>query len=258
MAMEELPQSYICGVRFSCVARDRAANKLAELARVRSGGYVCVTGAHGVVSSQNNDEFRQLLNGAAMNTLDGQPVVWLARFKGHSRAGRVTGRELVYDVVGSDPSGEIRHIFIGATAEVTDRIVERLRALNPRISLAPPINPPFKPLSDEELDALCREIETSEPAIIWIGLSTPKQEQLAVRLSHRLPHIPVVAIGAGFDFVAGLKPVAPGFVTKLGLEWFFRMMSEPKRLVSRYADIVPKFIVLAFREITGVGIKNAP
>jgi N-acetylglucosaminyldiphosphoundecaprenol N-acetyl-beta-D-mannosaminyltransferase len=241
------PRTVICGVRFSCFDRAGAAQWLLGSAKNRTGGYVCVTGAHGVVSSQDDAEFKSILNGAAMNTLDGQPVVWISRLRGHSGAGRVTGRELVWDVVDADSSSEVRHIFFGATKDVTDRMIERLRVRNPNVR-AEAYNPPFRALSDEDLDEICASFAENGPKIIWVGLSTPKQERLTVRLSKRFPETPIVAIGAGFDFVAELKPVAPAFVTSLSLEWLFRLASEPKRLFRRYAEIVPRFLLLVARE----------
>ena len=240
------PQTVICGVRFSCFDRAGAARWLSAAAMKGTGGYACVTGAHGVVSSQDDANLRRILNGASMNTLDGQPVVWIARLRGF-KAGRVTGRELVWDVVDEDRVSSIRHVLFGATAEVTGKMIARLRERNANLRVEA-YNPPFGPLSDEELDAICAKFESVEPTIVWVGLSTPKQEQLAVRLSARLPRAPVVAIGAGFDFVAGLKPVAPAFVTSLSLEWLFRLLSEPRRLFWRYAEIVPRFLVLVGRE----------
>jgi N-acetylglucosaminyldiphosphoundecaprenol N-acetyl-beta-D-mannosaminyltransferase len=242
----EHPRTMICGVRFSCLDRQGAAEWLAGAATRGAGGYVCVTGAHGVVSAQDDAVLRTILNGAAMNTLDGQPVVWIARLRGFM-AGRVTGRELVWDVVDLDRGAEIKHVLFGATAAVTDKMTERLRERSPTIKVEA-YNPPFGPLSDEDLDAVCARFSFPGPMIVWVGLSTPKQEQLTVRLSARFPHVPIVAIGAGFDFVAGLKPVAPAFVTSLSLEWLFRLLSEPRRLFWRYAEIVPRFLWLVGRE----------
>ena len=111
------PQTVICGVRFSCFDRAGAAHWLSAAAMKGTGGYACVTGAHGVVSSQDDANLRRILNGASMNTLDGQPVVWIARLRGF-KAGRVTGRELVWDVVDEDRVSSIRHVLFGATAEV--------------------------------------------------------------------------------------------------------------------------------------------
>ena len=181
-----------------------------------------------------------------MNTLDGQPVVWIARLRGFL-AGRVTGRELVWDVVDTDAACEVRHVLFGATAAVTDRMIERLRRRNPAIRVEA-YNPPFGAISDEELERVCSRFEGEGPMIVWVGLSTPKQEQLTVRLSARFPKAPIVAIGAGFDFVAGLKPIAPSFVTSLSLEWLFRLATEPRRLFKRYAEIVPRFLFLVARE----------
>lgn len=245
-AASEHPRTVICGVRFSCFDREGAARWLSEAAQTATGGYVCVTGAHGVVSAQDDAGFRSILNGAAMNTLDGQPVVWIARGRGF-RAGRVTGRELVWDVVDADTAGSIRHVFFGATAAITDKMIERLRERSPRIK-AEAYNPPFGPIDDEALDRICARLAAQGPMIVWVGLSTPKQELLSVRLAARLPMSPIVAIGAGFDFVAGLKPVAPAFLTSLSLEWLFRLLSEPRRLFRRYAEIVPRFLFLVGRE----------
>ena len=239
-------QTTICGVRFSCLDRDGAAQWLVGSAKQGTGGYVCVTGAHGVVAAQDDTNFRQTLNRASMNTLDGQPVVLIARLRGFA-AGRVTGRELVWDVVRDDVACEIDHILFGATAAVTDRMIERLRARNANVRVRA-YNPPFGALSDEDLDQICHRLAPDGPAIVWVGLSTPKQEHLSVRLSARFPQVPIVAIGAGFDFVAGLKPIAPGFVTSLSLEWLFRLASEPRRLFRRYAEIVPRFLLLVGRE----------
>jgi N-acetylglucosaminyldiphosphoundecaprenol N-acetyl-beta-D-mannosaminyltransferase len=241
------PRTVISGVRFSCFDRPGAARWLIDAAREGTGGYVCVTGAHGVVSAQDDPEFKHILNGASMNTLDGQPVVWIARLRGF-KAGRVTGRELVWDVVDTDYAAAVHHVFFGSTPEVTDRMIATLRKRDPQIR-AEVYNPPFRSLSDEDLDELCARFANKGPTIVWVGLSTPKQERLSVRLAARLPQAPIVAIGAGFDFVAGLKPIAPRFVTALSLEWLFRLGSEPRRLFKRYAEIVPRFLMLVGREV---------
>jgi N-acetylglucosaminyldiphosphoundecaprenol N-acetyl-beta-D-mannosaminyltransferase len=107
----------------------------------------------------------------------------------------------------------------------------------------------FRALSEEELDRVCSGLASGGPMIVWLGLSTTKQEHLAVHLSPRFPKAPVVAIGAGFDFVAGLKPIAPRLMTSLSLEWLFRLATKPRRLFRRYAEIVPRFLILIGREL---------
>jgi len=240
------PRTVIGGVRFSCLDRQHAAQYLLNAAMNGVGGYVCVTGAHGVVSAQDDAEFKSILNSAKMNTLDGQPVVWIARWRGFTVT-RVTGRELVWDVIALDANNQIRHVLFGATPAVTDRMIARLRAQSENIRVEA-FNPPFGPLDDEYLDSICHRLGSNEPTIIWVGMSTPKQERIAARLSKRFPKVPIVAIGAGFDFIAELKQVAPPIVTILGLEWLFRLASEPRRLFKRYAEIVPRFLILIARE----------
>jgi len=241
------PRTTICGIRFSCLDRKSAAEWLINAAKEGTGGYVCVTGAHGIVSAQDDPDFRDILNAASMNTLDGQPVVWIARWRGHT-VERVTGRELVGDVVARDNNAQVRHVLFGATQYVTDKMMQRLRKMNSDICVDV-FNPPFGELSEEELDSICRQIHSKKPTIVWVGLSTPKQERLAVRLSKRYPTAPVVAIGAGFDFVAGLNRSAPHFMTVLCLEWLFRLASDPRRLFKRYAKVVPWFLLLITKEI---------
>jgi len=256
-AQEDHPRTTICGIRFSCFDRGRAAQWLLSAAKEGTGGYVCVTGAHGVVSAQDDLGFREILNTASMNTLDGQPVVWIARWRGHS-VERVTGRELVRDVVAQDGNAQIRHVLFGATPRVTDKMIQHLRTMNSNVHVDV-YNPPFCVLGDEELDGICQQLRSAEPTIIWVGLSTPKQERLAVRLSKRFSKVPVVAIGAGFDFIAGLSPSAPHFITALGLEWLFRLVYDPRRLFKRYANVVPRFLLLIAREIgAGKLLDDAP
>lgn len=240
------PQTVIGGVRFSCFDRKQAAQFLVSLAEKGFGGYVCVTGAHGVVSAQDDAEFKSILNSASMNTLDGQPVVWIARRRGFDVT-RVTGRELVWDTVDLDARNKIRHVLLGATPAVTDRMIARLGTRRENIRVEA-FNPPFGPVDDDYLDTICRRLGSGEQTIVWLGLSTPKQERLAVRLSKRLPRTPIVAIGAGFEFVGELKQAAPRIVTLLCLEWLFRLALEPRRLFWRYAEVVPRFSMLVARE----------
>lgn len=241
----------ICGVTFSCFDRKYAAQWLVDAAMSNHACHVCVTDAHSIVVAQDDRYFRDILNSAAMNTLDGQPTVWIARWRGFA-AERVTGRELVYDVIAQDRDARIRHVFFGSTPLVTNRMIQRLCELDPRVRLEA-FNPPFEALSDDELNNICQRLKSSEPTIVWVGLSTPKQQFLALRLSKSFGNAPVVAIGAGFDFVAGLKPCAPALIRLLCLEWLFRLASDPRRLFKRYAKVVPRFLILLAREIIREG-----
>jgi N-acetylglucosaminyldiphosphoundecaprenol N-acetyl-beta-D-mannosaminyltransferase len=251
------PRTVICGVSFSCFDREGAAAWLLESARSGGGGYVCVTGAHGVVSAQDDAEFRCILNSASMNTLDGQPVAWIARLRGFAVT-RVTGRELFWDIVARDSRNQVRHVLLGATPAVTEKMIVRLRERSENVRVEA-FSPPFRELSDDDLNEICCRICSSEPTIVWVGMSTPRQERVAARLSKCYRNAPIVAIGAGFDFVAGLKPIAPRIVTLLCMEWLFRLASEPRRLFKRYVHVVPRFLLLIGREmVAGNLIRRHP
>lgn len=240
------PKTSVCGVSFSCLDRRQAAQWVIDAALEGRGGYVCVTGAHGVVAAQDDCEFMDILNAAGMNTLDGQPVVWIARSRGY-KVERVTGRELVWEILARDTDAAIRHVLFGATPNVTDRMIVRLKTKSPQLRVQAH-NPPFTEMADRELDSVADRLRAPGPAIVWLGLSTPKQERLAVRLTKRFPNAPIVTIGAGFNYIAGIHPVAPRIVTMLGLEWLFRLACEPHRLYRRYAHVVPRFLFLVGKE----------
>ena len=103
-------------------------------------------------------------------------------------------------------------------------------------------HPPFGEISDSQLKEAYDELQVTQPSVVWVGISTPRQEHLAARLAKLWPNVPIVAIGAGFDFVAGMKPEAPRIMTVLCLEWLYRLHSEPSRLFKRYAHTVPRFL----------------
>lgn len=244
------PNAVIAGVKFSVLDRQGVAQALLDACLSRRGGYVCVTGAHGVVHSQEHAGFQNILNGAMVNCVDGQPSVWLLRLKGIKLAHRVTGRELLFDIMDLDTCHNIRHVFYGSTKNVTDRMTARFLRRDPCIDVGQAANPPFGPIDRDALEEFCASTESEKPTIIWVGLSTPKQEQIALVLSHRLPKVIVIAIGAGFDFAAGLLNEAPSVLTKMGLEWLFRLICEPRRLWPRYSYIVTRFLRLSAIELS--------
>lgn len=252
----------IAGVDFSVLTRMEAVQRVFDWALGNIGGYVCVTGAHGVVQSRRDAHFRTVLNSASMNCPDGQPTAWLMRLKGFRQAERITGRELLRGVAAIDRNRSVHHVLLGSSEKVTDQMVARLEASFPGIRIEAVINPPFRPLIQSDFDSICEEIRGTERLIIWVGLSTPLQESLALRVSSQLPSAVVVAIGAGFDFVAGTKTEAPRVMTVTGLEWLFRLGCEPRRLWRRYAYVIPWFVILFVRELlfssTATHGKNTP
>ena len=242
---DEMDTFEFAGLPFSRVDRPTAAANLFHLAIAETASFVCVTGAHGVVEARYNKAFRDILCAAAMVMPDGQPTVRIAQLRGIQDISRVTGWELMLDVAEFDSTNVLNHFFFGATQEVTDGLKHVLSIRYPDITIAGVINPPFREPTIEDIEDLAGRIIQSRANIIWIGLSTPRQERLAAALVPRLPAGVIAAVGAGFDFVAGTKPIAPRWVSVLCLEWLYRLANEPRRLWRRYFYIVPQFIWIA-------------
>ncbi len=209
----------------------------------RAQHYVCITGVHGVIESQSDDELRRIHNASGMTTPDGMPLVWMSHWLGQSRTRRVYGPDLMRKLSGARTGH--RHFYYGGGNGVAETLKAKLEAENPHLTVVGTLSPPFRPLTPAEDDAIVAQINATRPDIIWVGLSTPKQERWMASHLGRVDAPVMIGVGAAFDFLAGLKAQAPVWMQRNGLEWLFRMTTEPKRLARRYLTIVPKFIWLA-------------
>lgn len=235
----------LLGVRVSLVRPGDALGAIETWIAERSRRYVCITGVHGIVESRRDTGLRAIHNRADMVTPDGMPLVWLARALGHAGIARVYGPDLMRALTAISPERGYRHFCYGGAPGTPERLADRLRTRHRGLQVVGTYSPPFRDLTPEEDAAIVDEINRAAPDILWIGLSTPKQERWMA--AHRaLLDVPViVGVGAAFDFLAETKRQAPAWMGNSGLEWFFRLCTEPRRLWRRYADIVPTFIVLS-------------
>lgn len=232
---------------------------VATMERWIAGGrreYICVSGAHGVMECQRDEELRRIHNQAGMVTPDGMPLVWLSRIHGAHHVARVYGPDLMLAVCARSEATGARHFFFGGAGGVPERLAENLRKRFPHLNVAGTYSPPFRALSAEEEQAIVDRINAAAPDVVWVGLSTPKQERWMATNRARLTAPVLVGVGAAFDFHAGLKRQAPLWMQRSGFEWLFRLATEPKRLWRRYAVIVPAFLVLiALQEL---GLRRRP
>jgi N-acetylglucosaminyldiphosphoundecaprenol N-acetyl-beta-D-mannosaminyltransferase len=197
------------------------------------------TGMHGISEAQDDPAFKEILNSTDLVVADGMPLVWLGRWHGHAMRRRVYGPELMATFCRQ--TGDIyRHFLYGGAPGVADRLADILsKKYGARI--VGTYCPPFRPLTDEEERGLHVTLQAAAPQIVWVGLSTPKQERWM--FEHRpLLNVPVLAgVGAAFDFLAGTAKQAPPWVQENGLEWLFRLTHEPRRLWRRYLVNGSKF-----------------
>jgi N-acetylglucosaminyldiphosphoundecaprenol N-acetyl-beta-D-mannosaminyltransferase len=234
----------LLGVRVAAVNLDDATGRVLEAVRRRTRGYICVRDAHGLIRCQDDPELRQIHNKANMVVPDGMPLVWALRRAGYANAGRVYGPDLMLAVFGAGQAQGIRHYLYGTTDEVLHDLGARLKKRFGGAEIVGSYAPPFRPLDEAERVEVAARINAAAPDIIWVGLSTPKQERWMAEMRPLLEAPVLAGVGAAFDFHAGRKRQAPGFLQKNGLEWAFRLMTEPRRLWRRYARTVPSFILL--------------
>ena len=218
----------------------------------RANQYICVTGVHGVMESQLDPALRVIHNRAGLVTPDGMPLVWISRLRGHRGVERVYGPDLMLACCESSVAKGYRHFFYGGATGVPERLSERLQKRFPGLQIAGQWSPPFRELTTLEEAELIERINAARPDIVWIGLSTPKQERWMARYVGRISAPVLIGVGAAFDMHAGVKKQAPRWMQRSGLEWLFRLGAEPRRLWRRYLINNPWFAWRLLLQWTGV------
>ena len=210
---------------------------------------ISATSAHGLVISKKDPEFKKLLKFFYFNLPDGRTTAIIGRIKGAKYMEQCTGPDFLKNVIEVTSQLEIKHFFCGGKELVAEELKLNCEKKYHNNHIVGVYCPPFRPMTDEELKVLGDKINSKNVDIVWIGLSTPKQEYFAKRLSqHTNVHF-IVTIGAAFDFHTNKIRKAPLFITKLSMEWFYRLSMEPVRLWRRYLEVVPKFIYYSIKEL---------
>lgn len=233
----------VLGVGIHVLNLPAALEQIAAAVRARRKGYICVTGVHGVMEAQSDDAFRRILNQAFLCTPDGMPMVWMGKINGYRQMRRVYGPDLMLDVCQWSESSGCRHFFYGGAPGVAEALASRLTARFPRLQVAGCYTPPFRALTAAEQEELRDQIRTAKPDILWVGLSTPKQEKFMAEYLPKLDVTLMVGVGAAFDFHSGRVRQSPRWMQRSGLEWFYRLCQEPRRLAGRYLKNNPLFVL---------------
>ena len=222
------------------------------LRRVESGlgGYSCLCGVHGIITAQHSESMMRALDGAWLNFPDGAPVAWLMRRHGAGAARRVAGPDLMPMVIEAGQEAGLRHFLFGSSPDVLERLEGRLLDRFPGAIIAGSISPPFRELTDAENRRFAAQIVASGADIVWVGLGLPKQDEWLHRSAALFAPAVGLGVGAAFDFLAGTKPRAPGWVQGAGLEWAHRLLKEPRRLAGRYATTNTEFLARAGVAVT--------
>ena len=239
----------VLGVRINAVQIDDVIRAIKHwIERRDMNHFIAVTGMHGVTEAQHDPEFAKVLNAASLVVPDGYPLVILGRSKGFPLKRRVYGPELMESFCSETAAKSYRHFFYGGAPGVASELAERFARRFPQFHVAGVYSPPFRKLSENEDHEVIRFINECRPDILWVGLSTPKQEQWMYEHQRSLCVPVMVGVGAAFDFHTGRVPQAPRWMREHGFEWLFRLASEPRRLWRRYLVNGSEFVWLVFLE----------
>jgi N-acetylglucosaminyldiphosphoundecaprenol N-acetyl-beta-D-mannosaminyltransferase len=242
----------VLGVAVSPINMGLALEQITRALADKQKGYICVTGVHGVSEAQSDPEFRQILNRAFLCTPDGMPLVWVGRWQGQKQMDRVYGPDLMLAVMALSEKTGWRHFFYGGADGTAQVLRGKLLERFPKLQIVGVNEPPFRPLNRGEEQMLKEEVHAARPDIMWVGLSTPKQERFMAQYLEQLDVTLMFGVGAAFDIHAGRLRQAPKWMQRSGLEWCFRLGCEPRRLWKRYFKNNPLFVARIFCQATGL------
>lgn len=207
------------GVGISAINMTRALSAIERWIENGERRYICVTGVHGVMESQRDEDLRRIHNSAGLVTPDGMPLVWIGRLKAGPQVDRVYGPDLMLALCQDSVSKRYRHYLYGGAEGVPERLASYLQNRFPGLQIVGTCFPPFRELAFEEDEEIVRHINETDPDLVWVRLSTPKQERWMATHVGCLTAPVIIGVGAAFDFHAGLKKQAPGWMQGNGLEW---------------------------------------
>ncbi len=234
-----IPTCNILGVNIAAINMDWLLNFTHENIKKLSGDYMCVANVHTTVTAYEDEKYRQIQNQGILAIPDGGPLASTGRKRGYSNMQRTTGPSYMQAILGSDY--KYRHFFYGSTNETLEKLRTVIKEKYPNAEIAGMISPPFRNLTDEENFKYMIEINQANPDFVWVGLGAPKQE---IWMSEHYGNIVgfMVGVGAAFDYVAGNIKRAPKWMQDLNLEWLYRLIQDPKRLLKRYLYTNTKYI----------------
>ena len=214
---EKLKFCKLLGTNINVITMNETVDYMDQHLDELRGKYICVSNVHTTVMAFRDAEYRKVQNGSAMNLPDGKPLSIVCRMRGHQEAGRVPGPDLMPRIFELSEKKGYRHYFYGSTENTLHALEQRLREKYPKLNIVGMYSPPFRPLTEEEDEAVVKQINDAKPDFIWIGLGAPKQEKWMAAHAGML-HGVMLGVGAGFDFHAGTVRRAPGWMQELCLE----------------------------------------
>ena len=250
--MQSTGQVNVLGVGIHPVDMQSTASLLGAVIREDGKGYVCLAGVHGIMEAQRDPGLKSIFAKAFLVVPDGMPAVWMGHLQGFNTIQRVFGPDLMIDIIGGVEFRTCTHFLCGGELGVAEKLRDEMLRRFPWIKIAGTYSPPFRPMTAMEESELKAKVRSSKPDIIWVGLSTPKQERFMARYLPVLDTKLMIGVGAAFLFHTGALQDSPKWVKHAGLQWLHRLMQEPSRLWKRYLLNNPRFIFCVLMQLMGL------
>ena len=244
---DELTYCKILGTNINVTNMDDTIAYLTDNLEELKGDYICVSNVHTTVMAYRDKAYRRVQNSAAMALPDGQPLSIVSRRRGFIEARRVPGPDLMPAILDLSQETGYRHYFYGSTDATLTALRAALLRRYPKLQIAGMYSPPFRELTKEEDEEIVGRINDSGADFVWVALGAPKQEWWMYEHRHRVKAV-MLGVGAAFDFTAGTVKRAPMWMQRLCLEWVFRILRDPKRMLPRYLNTNFAFLYYVHRE----------
>ena len=246
----------VLGIGVHAVDMEQSVERMMRAVATRQKCYICLVGVHGIMEARRNADLRKIVAHALLVLPDGMPTVWMGHWQGLSNMQRVFGPDLMLEIIGREDLSHCRHFLCGGAPGVADKLRTELLGRFPWACIADTFTPPFRPMTSEEEDALASQVRLAQPDIVWVGISTPRQDRFMQRYLPRLETTLMVGVGAAFLYHTGAIRDSPRWVKRTGLQWLHRLLQEPARLWRRYLRNIPAFLVQATLQISGLKTYN--
>ena len=247
MGREELQYCTILKTNINVTNMEDTISYITEHLEELKGNYICVSNVHTTVMAFRDEKYRRVQNSAAMALPDGQPLSIVSRRRGYRQAQRVPGPDLMPAILNLSQEKGYTHYFYGSTEQTLAKLEKVLLARYPKLRIAGMYAPPFRTLTQAEDEEAVRRINDSGADFIWVALGAPKQEKWMYGHRHKVNGV-MIGVGAAFDFLAGTTKRAPMWMQKLCMEWVFRIMQDPGRMLPRYLNTNFAFVYNVWKE----------
>ena len=230
----------VLGLPIAATSLRKASLQIHAWSNDDTGRYVGARDVASLVAMSEDSELQQVATGAAMNLPDGMPIVLVGKMLGQN-VSRTCGPDLMEKMLLESDETGLRHFFFGGKKGVAEALRDRFLARNPKIQVAGCFSPPFGQVAAKADEETTKMLRDSGADVVWVGMSSPRQDQWMAKHVDRLP-MTLIGVGAAFDFHAGTVRRAPKVMQKMSMEWLYRLLSEPRRLWRRYLVMAPKFV----------------